>query len=929
MDASIGKDKYTGFTPTVEYGWHIPIRNGPKSSINGALVELFRLKNDGYDISKWKIFLTDGQHKVYSTMGITDYVKIVGRKKGSAKIIGYMNKNKRLFHVTNGKLLLYNLDVYKKGTGGAIYSTNSELYIENCIFNNNAAVTGGAIHARTSKVTIKDSSFESNSAQEGGAIYIGGVGLDDYFKTIRIENCQFNHNYAFKNGGAVMISYLSSIMSGNRCGNIYFVKNKFHMNTISLYNRGEACGGAICINYRVNAKDHMLRFIQVMDCEFDRNFADYGAAIYNNIDYGNLEINGSIFSNNTAYIGGGAIYNKRGRNKFKVINSEFKNNLAKVGGCIYNEFIRNPYDILVKDCKFIDNSTNCTYNHDEKDENGGVFYNKGHLIIESCTFLNNNSHSGGVIYSTDKETITTIKKCEFNGNHANYGGAIYNTSGSSIIVNQCKFTENNSKILGGAIYNCGSEIKVYNSTFSKNITDYGGAVYNTMGSSLFLNECELTENNSRIRGGAIYNSGSELTVYNSIFTKNRAIQGGVIYNWEHGLVIVNDSDFTINSASDASVFHNSAEKTNATFNNCTFTGNTADLDGGVMINRGELKIVKCTFDNNKAQNNGGAIFSSGTLTIDESNFTQNQATNGGAIYNSGSELTVYNSIFTKNRAIQGGVIYNWEHGLVIVNDSDFTINSASDASVFHNSAEKTNATFNNCTFTGNTADLDGGVMINRGVLKIVKCTFYNNKAQNNGGAIFNSGKLTIDESNFIKNQATYGGVLYNCDNASVNILKCSFIQNSAEQGGVIHNSEGVSVFLTDSNFTGNESIYNGGAIYNSGLGTTTTIENCEFNSNSSNYGGAFYNCMGGSIVVTGSRFNENIATVYGGAIYNQGPYSIITINNSNFTENSAEQGEDIYNCEDGVIETEDPIDADSDIIMQLFPTPTVFLNNIR
>lgn len=168
---------------------------------------------------------------------------------------------------------------------------------------------------------------------------------------------------------------------------------------------------------------------------------------------------------------------------------------------------------------------------------------------------------------------------------------------------------NGNFIVGGAIYNRGN-LEVTDVTFeSNNALDSGGAIYNSRDGELTVTGCNFTENTAR-NGGAIYNYGTA-TVSNSIFTQNTATQGGAITNYSP--VTITGSIFNLNQAIEM---------------------------GGALYNSptGEVIIINSTFDENTATDTvsfGGAMASYGALIITESILTSNQAAYGGSVANTG------------------------------------------------------------------------------------------------------------------------------------------------------------------------------------------------------------------------------------------------------------------------------------------------------
>ena len=93
--------------------------------------------------------------------------------------------------------------------------------------------------------------------------------------------------------------------------------------------------------------------------------------------------------------------------------------------------------------------------------------------------------------------------------------------------------------------------------------------------------------------------------------------------------------------------------------NCTVSGNTAGLGGG-MFNGGPLTIGSITVSGNSAAN-GGGIYNSGggTATITDSTFSGNTASSGGGVFNIGT-FTITNSTLSNNSASLGGGVFNNE-----------------------------------------------------------------------------------------------------------------------------------------------------------------------------------------------------------------------------------------------------------------------------
>jgi len=157
-------------------------------------------------------------------------------------------------------------------------------------------------------------------------------------------------------------------------------------------------------------------------------------------------------------------------------------------------------------------------------------------------------------------------------------------------------------------------------------------------------------NGYRANGGAILNTGANLTVVNCIFKNNTGnYYGGAIYNgYDGGNLKVVNCEFINNSATNGGAIYTNHDEI-LTISNSNFENNKAFGNGGVIYNQGILTLSNSNFKNNSAKN-GGAIFNNGSGNIDHSNFLNNNGReNGGSIYNNRT-LTISNSNFKNNRA---------------------------------------------------------------------------------------------------------------------------------------------------------------------------------------------------------------------------------------------------------------------------------------
>jgi hypothetical protein len=197
------------------------------------------------------------------------------------------------------------------------------------------------------------------------------------------------------------------------------------------------------------------------------------------------------------------------------------------------------------------------------------------------------------------------------------------------------------------------------------------------GSQTVLN---VTNNMHLVIDGVTIQSGNSTT-------------GGGITNNSGGVLAVNDSTFTANTASGengGAIDNGDGGNGTLTVSDSTFHNNTA-FDGGAIDNgdggNGTLTVSDSTFDNNAVAvaGDGGAIDNgdggNGTLTVSDSTFDNNAASDagdGGAINDCAGTLSVSDSTFASNTADDGGAIDNGDHcsGTLTVSDSTFASNTA-------------------------------------------------------------------------------------------------------------------------------------------------------------------------------------------------------------------------------------------------------------
>ena len=325
---------------------------------------------------------------------------------------------------------------------------------------------------------------------------------------------------------------------------------------------------------------------------------------------------------------------------------------------------------------------------------------------------------------------------------------------------------------------------------------------------------------SSARSGGAIEAAGELTITNSQFIDNTAIQGGAISHSGGALTITN-STFSSNAATHATAGYGGAIMilgTNdavATVTNSTFSDNTTTVYGGAILvdNGATLSVSGSTFENNQATSSSVNSYGGAIMAI------------GGA-----SVPSITSSAFETNSATYGGALYLWNAGATTISGSEFTTNSSSSS---------------------------GGAIrfLSGGTLSITDSDFASNSSVTYGGAIYasSSGSLSITDSDFDANALSgnangLGGAIYlrNSGTAAITDSTCTDSTNDGH-GGALVAGGAVAMTLSDSTFSGNAAVGSGGAMLLTSS-STSTLTNVTVSGNSAGAGGSGIRVSGSSTV---------------------------------------------------------------------------------
>ena len=408
-----------------------------------------------------------------------------------------------------------------------------------------------------------------------------------------------------------------------------------------------------------------------------------------------------------------------------VRHCTFENNSAELrGGGMYNQYSSPMLE-------------SCTFKSNEAEDGGGIFNYGNFSYLKNCAFISNSAGGVGGGMANYSDDAPTLDNCTFISNSADkYGAGMYNGN-SSPDLTQCIFLNNSSAIWGGGMYNVSkSNPTLVDCTFQANhAPNIGGGLMNHSGSSPSLTNCSFiantTNSTSDAAGGGMVNYiNCSPNLLNCTFSQNASAFGGGLWNYQESSPTLVDCTFEDNAASRQGGGMYSDFKSNATLTACTFVDNSSEYGGAVRSDDSNVTLVGCTFTRNHVEQDlgyaplGGAILHSDlpdhdtTITVTECTFFQNltsgQVAFGGGLVVWGGSAIVTACVFESNSAnaadggISGGGALCTESASLVLTDSYFASNATSGAGGGLYTSIESDATVENCTFTGNYAAGIGG-----------------------------------------------------------------------------------------------------------------------------------------------------------------------------------------------------------------------------
>ncbi|HWB20652.1 MAG TPA: right-handed parallel beta-helix repeat-containing protein [Phycisphaerales bacterium] len=294
------------------------------------------------------------------------------------------------------------------------------------------------------------------------------------------------------------------------------------------------------------------------------------------VNSGTLMLNGLVISGGNAGFAlpsipaafGGGLW--IGAASAQVVDCEFRANRAVRGGGAYVGASLNAHFIR---CSFDDNLALAK---------GSGFYSKSatEVFLDSCTFsANSGDLVAGAGAASEDVLSMELYACSFESNTAAIAGALHvvglHDPSQSLIIEQCTFVHNQSSSGGAIIAGNLGPTTIAGSYFVDNSsTATGGAIqlgkWDTTGPTQIINSV-FNRNSAVTIGGAVVDSSALLIVENCSFSRNSAAQGGAIYGHSASMSQIRFSSF----AGNVNPFY--AYGTSLNLSHCVIWGNTGQV----------------------------------------------------------------------------------------------------------------------------------------------------------------------------------------------------------------------------------------------------------------------------------------------------------------------------------------------------------------
>jgi hypothetical protein len=554
--------------------------------------------------------------------------------------------------------------------GGGLFLFNDAATITNStISGNSATLAGGGIWSNTDltglNLSISGSTISGNTASgRGGGIY-------NFDGLITVEHSTITSNTApVGSGGGIDSSgntntrteIEGSIVAGNVGSDVDFgpgESNSFQSNGYNLLSTGNALaafnsnGDSIVVNPMLlplannggPTQTHRLQFgspaINAGDpdfaeaADFDQRGSGFPRLVFGRIDMGAVEFGEQLPTNLVVDFAG----------------DEFDGDFEPGDLSLREAIWVSNIDPEVRSITFASNLSGAT-----------LVLDMGELAITDSVTINASSLANGITIDASGNDPTPTQD---NGD----GSRVFNIDDANdanfidVSIEGVTLTGGDENDSGGAIFTR-ENLTVERSTITGNITTRGndgsfgggGGIFSTDGTLTVLDSSFSHNRAVNGEGGAIRKRFGALSIERSTISQNIARTAGGGFSAADGNVAVQVRDSVVSGNSTTGpdfggggVFVFTAS---ATITRSTISDNSAVGGGGINGRNSVVNLIDSTVSGNTASRGGGGVYIRiGTLNVTQSTISGNTASgDGGGIFSLNSNCSASNSTISKNTA---------------------------------------------------------------------------------------------------------------------------------------------------------------------------------------------------------------------------------------------------------------------------------------
>lgn len=426
--------------------------------------------------------------------------------------------------------------------------------------------------------------------------------------------------------------------------------------------------------------------------------------------------------------------------------------------------------------------------------------------------------------------------------YKNYGGALWNEGNTKIFGGTFS---GNTADFGGAIYNNGGDLTIFNAVFTGNAAETsGGAIYLASG-KVQLQGGKFTGNTAEKYGGAVYIEKGELTVFKGSFTENTAgWRGGAIYIGERGICYLRGGTAENNYAdvggavyaANGSTYHNFGGWIEDNETNKKYTDIYSSSENQRMdVEKDDQDKTREDF----AKDRNYSVTNPGEKTPEKN------------IYHKNTE-TYYKTLRDAYNAVLSGgtitVLADVEEKTPVTIKKDVTLN-LNGKTISYTATSTDFIIVDDAKFT--ILDTNGGVIERTAKSAIQHIIYINDGSVEMYGGMLTGSEATRDDSN--------GAAVY-LNDGSFTLIKGTITGNTCENGGgAVFINKGT-FLMYGGEISGNSASYGGGVCVFDKDGRFTMYGGT-LSGNIAKYGSeiAVFN---GKYTLSGSKLTENEETVW-------------------------------------------------------------------